>query len=76
MNESLRTPLEIEGLRSARRAAQPTNLYARSNPREGRRSIYSMAKAALTGLVRGTAIDLAPRAITVDIKPSCACLSE
>jgi 3-oxoacyl-[acyl-carrier protein] reductase len=29
-------------------------------------SIYSMTKAALTGLVRGTAIDLAPRAITVN----------
>jgi 3-oxoacyl-[acyl-carrier protein] reductase len=28
-------------------------------------SIYSMTKAALTGLVRGAAIDLAPRAITV-----------
>jgi 3-oxoacyl-[acyl-carrier protein] reductase len=29
-------------------------------------SIYSMTKAALTGLVRGVAIDLAPRAITVN----------
>ena len=29
-------------------------------------SIYSMTKAALTGLVRGAAIDLAPRAITVN----------
>jgi 3-oxoacyl-[acyl-carrier protein] reductase len=29
-------------------------------------SIYSMTKAALTGLVRGSAIDLAPRAITVN----------
>ena len=29
-------------------------------------SVYSMTKAALTGLVRGTAIDLAPRAITVN----------
>jgi len=29
-------------------------------------SIYSMTKAALTGLVRGGAIDLAPRAITVN----------
>jgi 3-oxoacyl-[acyl-carrier protein] reductase len=29
-------------------------------------SIYSMTKAALTGLVRGTAIDLASRAITVN----------
>src|SRR6195256_6369765 len=29
-------------------------------------SIYSMTKAALTGHVRGTAIDLAPRAITVN----------
>jgi 3-oxoacyl-[acyl-carrier protein] reductase len=28
--------------------------------------IYSMTKAALTGLVRGAAIDLAPRAITVN----------
>src|SRR6201998_3422492 len=28
--------------------------------------IYSMTKAALTGLVRGVAIDLAPRAITVN----------
>jgi 3-oxoacyl-[acyl-carrier protein] reductase len=29
-------------------------------------SVYSMTKAALTGLVRGAAIDLAPRAITVN----------
>lgn len=29
-------------------------------------SIYSMTKAALTGFVRGAAIDLAPRAITVN----------
>src|SRR5882672_7212795 len=29
-------------------------------------SIYSMTKAALTGLVRGAAIDFAPRAITVN----------
>ena len=29
-------------------------------------SVYSMTKAALTGLVRGVAIDLAPRAITVN----------
>lgn len=29
-------------------------------------SIYSMTKAALAGFVRGTAIDLAPRAITVN----------
>src|ERR1700692_4800918 len=29
-------------------------------------SIYSMTKAALTGLVRGAAIDLVPRAITVN----------
>ena len=29
-------------------------------------SVYSMSKAALTGLVRGAAIDLAPRAITVN----------
>jgi len=29
-------------------------------------SIYSMTKSALTGLVRGAAIDLAPRAITVN----------
>jgi 3-oxoacyl-[acyl-carrier protein] reductase len=29
-------------------------------------SIYSMTKAVLTGLVRGAAIDLAPRAITVN----------
>jgi 3-oxoacyl-[acyl-carrier protein] reductase len=29
-------------------------------------SIYSMTKAALSGLVRGAAIDLAPRAITVN----------
>ena len=29
-------------------------------------SIYSMTKAALTGLVRGAAIDLAPRGITVN----------
>ena len=29
-------------------------------------SVHSMTKAALTGLVRGTAIDLAPRAITVN----------
>jgi len=29
-------------------------------------SIYSMTKAALTGLVRGAAIDLAPRVITVN----------
>jgi 3-oxoacyl-[acyl-carrier protein] reductase len=29
-------------------------------------SIYSMTKAALTGLARGAAIDLAPRAITVN----------
>jgi 3-oxoacyl-[acyl-carrier protein] reductase len=33
-------------------------------------SVYSMTKAALTGLVRGAAIDLAPRAITVnDVQP-------
>ena len=29
-------------------------------------SVYSLTKAALTGLVRGAAIDLAPRAITVN----------
>jgi 3-oxoacyl-[acyl-carrier protein] reductase len=29
-------------------------------------SVYSMTKAALTGLVRGAAIDLAPRAITIN----------
>jgi 3-oxoacyl-[acyl-carrier protein] reductase len=29
-------------------------------------NVYSMTKAALTGLVRGAAIDLAPRAITVN----------
>jgi 3-oxoacyl-[acyl-carrier protein] reductase len=29
-------------------------------------SVYSMTKAALTGLVRGAAIDFAPRAITVN----------
>lgn len=29
-------------------------------------SVYSMTKSALTGLVRGAAIDLAPRAITVN----------
>jgi 3-oxoacyl-[acyl-carrier protein] reductase len=29
-------------------------------------SVYSMTKAALTGLIRGAAIDLAPRAITVN----------
>src|SRR5712691_3557920 len=29
-------------------------------------SVYSMSKAALTGLVRGAAIDLAPRTITVN----------
>jgi 3-oxoacyl-[acyl-carrier protein] reductase len=29
-------------------------------------SVYSMTKAGLTGLVRGAAIDLAPRAITVN----------
>jgi 3-oxoacyl-[acyl-carrier protein] reductase len=29
-------------------------------------SVYSMTKAALTGLVRSAAIDLAPRAITVN----------
>src|ERR1700693_2314854 len=29
-------------------------------------SVYSMTKAALTGLVRGAAIDLAPRAISVN----------
>src|SRR6202034_4799853 len=29
-------------------------------------SIYSMTKSALTGLVRGAAIDLAPRSITVN----------
>ena len=29
-------------------------------------SVYSMTKAALTGLVRGAPIDLAPRAITVN----------
>ena len=29
-------------------------------------SVYSMTKAALTGLVRGAAIDLAPRTITVN----------
>jgi 3-oxoacyl-[acyl-carrier protein] reductase len=29
-------------------------------------SVYSMTKAALTGLVRGSAIDVAPRAITVN----------
>ena len=29
-------------------------------------SVYSMTKAALTGLVRGAAIDLAPRSITVN----------
>jgi len=29
-------------------------------------SVYSMTKAALVGLVRGAAIDLAPRAITVN----------
>jgi len=29
-------------------------------------SVYSMTKSALTGLVRGVAIDLAPRAITVN----------
>jgi len=29
-------------------------------------TVYSMTKAALTGLVRGAAIDLAPRAITVN----------
>src|SRR5205814_7263430 len=29
-------------------------------------SVYSMTKAALTGLVRGAAIDLAPRAITLN----------
>jgi 3-oxoacyl-[acyl-carrier protein] reductase len=29
-------------------------------------SVYSMTKAALAGLVRGAAIDLAPRAITVN----------
>ena len=29
-------------------------------------SVYSMTKAAVTGLVRGAAIDLAPRAITVN----------
>jgi 3-oxoacyl-[acyl-carrier protein] reductase len=29
-------------------------------------SVYSMTKAALTGLVRGAAIDLSPRAITVN----------
>jgi 3-oxoacyl-[acyl-carrier protein] reductase len=29
-------------------------------------SVYSMTKAALTGLVRGAAIDLGPRAITVN----------
>ena len=29
-------------------------------------SVYSMTKAALTGLVRGDAIDLAPRSITVN----------
>ena len=29
-------------------------------------SVYSMTKAALSGLVRGAAIDLAPRAITVN----------
>ena len=29
-------------------------------------SVYSMTKSALTGLVRGAAVDLAPRAITVN----------
>ena len=29
-------------------------------------SVYTMTKAALTGLVRGAAIDLAPRAITIN----------
>ncbi len=33
-------------------------------------SVYSMTKAALTGLVRGAAIDLAPRTITVNMPES------
>ena len=33
-------------------------------------SVYSMTKAALVGLVRGAAIDLAPRAITVKQRPN------
>ncbi len=37
-------------------------------------SVYSMTKAALTGLVRGAAIDLSPRAITVNnVQPGPRC---
>ena len=39
-------------------------------------SAYSMTKAALTGLVRGAAIDLAPRTITVNnIQPGPTALT-
>jgi 3-oxoacyl-[acyl-carrier protein] reductase len=38
-------------------------------------SVYSMTKAALTGLVRGAAIDLAPRAITVQPGPTATDMS-